>query len=383
MIMIAIFFKTYVLHLVLNIDFEPKNVKNLDRLRENQLKKLENLRERVKQLRFVPIDPAGFYIPLTFKSFDGGMFNLHFDPFEFDIVKVADSNGNMKMNFAAPGGDFRDSAELEPILSDLDADPVIKNFLSIVGMRSLKDTTEILTNRGTLMEIAEFACMFNAVMQAPADGQMLILRDGLLRTKKIKSELIVKLRNILSLKKDHVKIVGVAKTSRIVFLLQAALLCEGIFPKDQIGYVKIPLELENMAYRWSGRGLLASEKPAMLNYAFGNLYVAKLSRQRDLFVTVEIPGEINGSQIYSSTDVTEIMGYLAKDSAYSYPVIGYPQTIMRAHEFASSFGIPASILRDKIMEDLVKNTDPMLASYVRDSRILGEVVEKGSLGGRA
>ena len=68
------------LHLVLNIDFEPKNVKNLDRLRENQLKKLENLRERVKQLRFVPIDPAGFYIPLTFKSFDGGMFNLHFDP---------------------------------------------------------------------------------------------------------------------------------------------------------------------------------------------------------------------------------------------------------------------------------------------------------------
>lgn len=366
----------------MNLDFNPKNVTNLDKLRENQLNKLNNLRKEVKQLRFVPIEPAGSYMPISFKSFDGGMFNLHFDPFEFDIVKVADSNGNTKMNFAAPGGDLRDDAELRTILSGLDADPIIQNFLSIVGKNSLQETTEILTNRETLMELAEFACMFNAVMKAPDDSKMLVLRDGLLRTKKVKSELISELKRVLAQKRNHVRMVGIAKKSKIVFLLKAALICERIFPKEQIGYVKIPLRLENMAYRWSGSGRL-TDTPSKLNYAFGSLYVAKLSRQKDLLVAVEIPETGGDAPVYTNADVTEIMGYLAKDSAHSYPVLGYPQTLMRAHEFAVSLGLPASILRDRIMRDLVENTDPRLASYIRDAMILGEVVDKGTLGGRA
>ena len=366
----------------MNLDFDPKNVTNLDKLRENQLKKLNSLREEVKQLKFVPIEPAGSYMPISFKSFDGGMFNLHFDPFEFDIVKVADSNGHTKMNFAAPGGDLRDDGELGVILGDLDADPIIQNFLSIMGKNSLQETTEILTNRETLMELAEFACMFNAVVKAPDDGKTLVLRDGLLRTKKIKSELIRELKKILAQKRNHVRIVGVAKTSKIVFLLKAALICERIFPKEQIGYVKIPLSLENMAYRWSGSGRLTGA-PAKLNYAFGSLYVAKLSRRKDLLVAVEIPETDGDDRVYTNSDVTEIMGYLAKDSAHSYPVLGYPQTLMRAHEFAVSLGLPASILRDRIMRDLVENTDPRLASYIQDAMILGEAVDKGTLGGRA
>lgn len=368
----------------MNLDFDPKNVTNLDRLSKNQLKKLNNLRDEVKQLRFVPIEPAGSYMPISFKSFDGGMFNLHFDPFEFDIVKVADSHGNMKMNFAAPAGDLDDDDELEAILTDLNANPIIQNFLSLVGMNSLKEMTEILTNRETLMELAEFACIFNAVMQAPDDSKTLVLRDGLLRTKKIKSELIPKLKEVLAQKRNHVRVVGVAKKSRVVFLLKAALICERVFPRDQIGYVEIPLKLENMAYRWSGRGLLSSERATTLNYAFGSLYVAKLSRPRDLLITIEIPRVAdNGAPIYSNGDVIEILGHLAKDSTHSYPVLGYPQTIMRAHEFATSLGLPASILRDKIMKDMIENMDPGLANYVRDSMILSETVDKGTLGGRA
>ena len=366
----------------MNLDFDPKNVTNLNRLLKNQRKKFNNLKDVVNQLKFVPIEPAGSYMPVSFKSFDGGLLNLHFDPFEFDIVKVADSYGNIKMNFAAPGGDLRDDGDLEIILSDLNEDPIMQNFLSLVGKKSLQETTEILTDRKTLMEIAEFACMFNAVMQASEDGKKMVLRDGLLRTKKIKSELIAKLRMVLAQKKNHVRVVGVAKTSKIIFLLKAALISERIFPQDQIGYVEIPLHIENMAYRWSGHGRL-TDIPTPLDYAFGSLYVAKLSRRKDLLVTVEIPRGIGGNiPIYANSDVAEIMGHLASNSARSYPVLGYPQTLMRAHEFAASYGLPASILRDQIMKDLVKNTDPSLAGYVRDAIMLGEAVNKGALGGR-
>ena len=90
----------------------------------------------------------------------------------------------------------------------------------------------------------------------------------------------------------------------------------------------------------------------------------------------------NNNPIYTNEEINEIMGYLAKDSINSYPVIGYPQTIMKAHEFATSLGLPASILRDAIMERLVNNTDTELSRYVRDAIFLGESVDKGSLGGR-
>ena len=91
----------------MNLDYDSRGVANLERLQENQIRKMNALRERVRKLEFVPIEPAGSYIPMTFKSFDGGRFNLRLEPFEFEVVKVADSNGNVKMNFAAPVGGSR------------------------------------------------------------------------------------------------------------------------------------------------------------------------------------------------------------------------------------------------------------------------------------
>lgn len=238
---------------VLDIDYSPDTVQNLSGILMNQKAKIRRLREQVKRLKFVPLEPAGGYSPITFKAFDGGTFNLKFDPFEFDIVEIADSNGNRKLRFAAPRGDFVDEGELKRIISGMDNSPIIKKFLDILGEESLSDISEILTNRGTLMEIGEFACIFDKVMSSSED-RAIILKDGLLRTKKIKAELIRILVGKLEERKEHVKLIGVSKTSKIVSLLSAAMLCEKTFPRDRIGYVEIPLELENAAYRWSGHG---------------------------------------------------------------------------------------------------------------------------------
>ncbi len=369
---------------MLDLNYGPETVENLARILENQKEKFKVLRDRVKELKFVPIEPSGNYSPITFKAFDGGMFNLNFDPFELDIVEVADSNGNSKLRFAAPKGDNLSDEEFKSVLSGLNKNPIVKKFVSILGKENLSEISEILKSRGTLMEIGEFACIFDKVTSSSPEEKTIILKDGLLRTKKIKHELIRPLRQILTEKRKYVKLVGISKTSRMVSLLSAALLCEKVFPEGHVGFVEVPLKLEDMAYRWTGAGKLHQEKVEPLKYAFGSLYITKLSRSRNLFVTVEIPKDLEHDQaIYSTEEIMEIMNYVAKDSLYSYPIIGYPQTIMRAHEFAVRLGIPASILRDKIINDMINNADPTLGAYIRDGKMLRETVDKGDLGGRA
>jgi len=367
---------------MLDLNYKAEDVQNLTEIVEKQKKKFEELRSQVRKLKFVPIEPTGFYSPIAFTSFDGGMFNVNFDPFELDIVEVADSYGNSKLRFAAPRGDKFSKEELKIMIEGINKNPIIKKFLSILKRESLYDVSEIIGSRGTLMELGEWACIFDKVLSSSTEEKTIILKDGLLRTKKIKSELIRPLRDELSKRKNHVKLIGVSKTSKIVSLLAAALLCEKIFPEGNIGYVEVPLELENMAYKWSGKGKLRPEDVKPLDYAFGTLYIAKLSKHRNLFVTIEIPRDLDGEKnIYSKEEILEAISYIAKDSMYSYPILGYPQTIMRAHEFAVRLGIPVSILRDEIMKDIMGGTDSVLGEYIRDGRMTREAVDKGVLGG--
>ena len=363
--------------------YDPSRITNLSELMENQQKKMQDLRKTTKKLEFVPLDPGGSYQSVTFKAFDGGMFSLNFDPFEFDIVAVADSNGNKKLEFAAPSGDLDDRNELQKIVEPFEQNSIIRNFLNLLGKPSLLDITNVLTRRDTLMEIGEFACMFDKVRTSPTDEQTIVMRDGLLRTKKIKAELIGKLKDNLLENRDHVQMVGIAKGSQIVFLLQAALICEKVFPTDRIGYVKIPLEVERRAYKWSGHGAIRSDERKPLDYSFGDLYIAKLSQHRNLLVTIEIPNMNENEPIYSNEDIMEIISYLAKDARVSYPNIGYPQTLMKAHEYAVQQGFPTSITRDKIIEMLRQNSDPVLDIYIRDHEMLADNIDKGWLGGRA
>jgi hypothetical protein len=199
---------------VLDLNYGPETVQNLIELLEKQKEKFKELREDVKRLKFIPIEPSGTYSPIAFKSFDGGMFNLNFDPFEFDIVEVADSNGNSKLRFAAPKADLIDDDEIESVLAPLDKHPIIRKFLSMLGRQSLSQISEIIKSRGTLMEIGEYACIFDKISSASQEDKTIILKDGLLRTKKIKAELIAPLKQLLQQKKECVKLIGVSKTSQ-------------------------------------------------------------------------------------------------------------------------------------------------------------------------
>ncbi len=364
-------------------DTNIENVGNLERSLKSQISKLEKLRAEVRELKFVPVDPMGSYTSLTYKAIDGGKMKISFEPLEIDLIEVADSYGNLKMKFVLPKeSDENEEGEDNLTVEGnfLDEDPIVRKFLGILGKKSVQEISEILNQSDTYMELSEWACIFEKVANSNEDP-VILMRDGLLRTKKIKAELIPNLWEILKEKKRLVKLVGVSKTSKVMTLLSTAISMEHIFPGNSIGYVKIPKHLELRAYRWSGQGKI-SEKKNNIFYAFGDLYIAKLSRNSNLLVTVEIPRDWkNEQEIYSEREIAELMAHLAKDSGYSYPVLGYPQTIMRAHEAAARVGFPASIVRDKIMDKLREMLDEDGRDFMRDASVLTEFVNKGVLGG--
>ena len=356
-----------------NID----NIYNLESVIKQQVNKLNDLREKVSKLEFVPVDPAGTYQSVTYKAIDGGKMKISFNPLEMDLIEVTDSNGNLKMRFAVP----KISEESNLDKSDgLDNDAIIKKFLQIFGKTHLSEISEIFNQSDSYMELSEWACLFEKIMDQKEDP-LLVMRDGLLRTKKIKAELIPSLLDVLKQKSNLVKLVGVAKTSKVIDLLSTAISIENLFPKGTIGFIKIPKDLEIEAYTWTGKGRKSDSNNRII-FAFGDLYIAKLSRDSNLLVTVEIPRDLdNNEDIYSEDDIIKIMGHLAKDSESSYPVLGYPQTIMRAHEAAARVGFPATILRDKIMDKLKESMDDSARDFMTNAVVLNEFVDKGVLGG--
>lgn len=351
------------------ISFNPKDLINLESTLENQLEKLEKLRTQVRSLRFIPVEGAGYYSPIAFKSFDGGLFKINYAPLEIDIIEVADSNGRTKMKFVVPIGDDLVATDFESI----EAIPIMRKFLDLLNVNSLSEASEILKDPGTLMELAEFACIFDRIT-SDFEEDLLIMKDGYLRTKKIKAELLNKLKRIIKERKKSIKLVGVTKSSKIVSMLSTALFIERKIPLNQTGYIKVPLKIELQAYKWSGKGKI-TEHTKRLDYAFGSLYICKLSKRSNMLLTVEIPEE------YSTEEVTEIISYLIKDSKYSYPILGYPQTIMRAHEAAVRIGIPASITKDLILEQVKELADPTINAFLRDGWLMRDLVNKGVLGG--
>jgi len=358
-------------------ELDISRVENLKETIENQRVKVEKIRKKARELKFTSVDPVGYYSSVTYKAIDGGVMKINFDPFEVDYVVIADSHENILQKFVMPKG-WRLSPDDFTFLNN---DEKVKGLLNLVGIKDVKEISEVLNDPKTAMEIAEYSWIFHRIVSQPKGEKIIIMRDGLLRTKKIKEEHISTLKGVLKKNIDS-KLVGVSKTSHLLTLISSALYLEGVFPNNQVGYVEIPLELELMAYTWTGRGRITRpDKP--LSYAFGKLYVAKLSRKSNLLVTVEIPYDLKEKKpIYSEQEIRELFGHLVKDSKFSYPINGYPQTIMRAHEKAVQLGFTSSIVRDRILDEFVDvEGDSKIKEYIRDHEMTREMVDKGVLGG--
>ena len=359
------------------VNFDLNQISNIDYIIDEQLKRFADLRRLIKDLKFIPVDPIGTYSSVSYKSIDGGKMGIWFDPFELDYVLIADSIGNELMSYLVPKSESLNPQDFQ-FLNDFDS---IKHLLKLLNIKYLQEASNILNNSNVAMELSEYACIFERLTR-DKNEPIIVMKDGLLRTIALKPEYIKTLKNLLRTY-SKAKLIGVAKGSRLLNLISSALLIEKKIPYGYTGFIEIPWQIEKIAYKWKGRGIKEDKKSTHLFHAFGRLYIAKLSRTSNLLVTLEIPYDFdNTSPIYSKREIYEIIGHLIKDSGGSYPILGYPQTIMRAHEKAVRFGFTASIWQDKIINYILnKLGDKKIKNLIIENNYLRDYVNKGILGG--
>ena len=351
------------------INFDMSQIHNLEKILDEQVFKFHQIRSLVRDLEFKAVDPIGTYSSVTYKSIDGGKMGISFYPFELDYIVIADSFGNDLIRFLVPKGEDLDANDFK-YLDDIKE---IKKFTSLLGVDSILYVSDFLKNSNIAMEIAEYASIFYKLTQNKNEP-VLVMKDGLLRTKALKKECISSLLRVLQ-DYNRRKLIGVAKSSKVLNLISSALFIENKIPKDKTGYIEIPWEIEREAYKQIRAGRLYQ--------AFGKMYIAKLSKMSNLLVTIEIPyNHLDGIPIYTKKEINEMFGHLIKDSMGSYPILGYPQTIMRAHEKAVRTGFTASIWRDKIIGSVLKKIGkPELNRLIIEGNVLRDYVKKGLLGG--
>lgn len=344
-------------------------IQNLQKILKTQFARFNQLRELAKNLQFHPVESSGIYSPISFAAFDGGMMGLEYYPFELEFIEIANSFEQSAAKFLLP----KQTEIAEEDLSYIDDISEIREFKSHLGVDSIDKLFNFPPDTSAIMNLAELACIINMVVENK-NQPYLIMKDGFLRTKYLKTPYKMKIIEILK-KNSQQKVIGVAKRSKIVNLFSTALNSEQIIPTNQVGFIEIPQNLEFLAYKWSQN---------TKEYPMGKIYIAKLSKNSPLLVSVEIPYDFSQNRpIYSIEEIYHIFGCLVKDSQFSFPNIGYPQTIMRAHEQAVRTGFTASIWRDFIKEELLKvaEDDSSMVELMREAWYMGSKIQKEFLGG--
>jgi hypothetical protein len=161
-------------------------------------------------------------------------------------------------------------------------------------------------------------------------------------------------------------LVGVAKRSAVIHYLAVGLGVSAAFAGSQPAYLPIAEELEREAapaqYRWVGQR------------SMGQLYLARLDRGDGVPL---MPVDVAAWQV---EDVGQVMTLLHQSSRASFPLRGYPQELIAAHQQARLSYLETEMLESLLMEQ-VQARNPIVADRVRQLRLLGRrLVEEMSDG---
>lgn len=358
---------------------------------EVEARQIEELRREVRKLtvRKLGYRPCKTIAPL---ATDGGENRLTFEPLNLEIIRVVDSEGQeLVQEIIAISEDdsvFREITNRSQIMQHfLTALGVGFEDLSyLLGHKKSQDIQKVTDNRGRVRafrDIIEWAVLLEiASKDWPVD--VLLLRDGLLRTKSLKRETFPKLdqafQEVFNKQqgsgKRKVFLLGVAKTSAVLSKLGLAMILEGIFDRDYSCYAEVPKDLEAKCYNFDKTWLeTASEEISMSNQryqSFGRLHLVKLGASPDSpILPVDIPVwlPLNRKQ--------EVLEYLVNDALDTFPVIGYPSALQRAHENAVLTGLEMTVLGDLMTEALQEQVDEPLRERIIRQVHLGRGLIKG------
>jgi hypothetical protein len=352
---------------------------NYDALREKievavskELPQVEELRKEARRLSVIRLRerPCRSIAPV---ATDGGENRLSFEPLNLEIIRVVDSEGQeLVQEIIALSEDdsvfaelSAQSAVMQNMLRKMGKD--FEDLSYLLGHKGRKNTERTPDNRGRVRafrDILEWAVLLElASKEWPVD--VLLLRDGLLRTKTIKRQTFPSLdqcfRDAFNEQErkgsKRVYLVGVAKTSAVLSKLSLALLLEQTFRREYSCYAEVPHDLEARCYNYdrtwldTGAEEIDSDR-GQLYQSFGRLHLVKLSNLPDgPIFPVDIPYWL------PQTKRQEILEYLVHDASDNFPIVGYPSALQRAHEHAVMTGLEMTVLGDLMTQAIASGMD--------------------------
>ncbi|MCL0079417.1 hypothetical protein M1O18_00690 [Dehalococcoidia bacterium] len=319
---------------------------------------LDRLREKVRQLQVIELGYRQCYAVAPVAT-DGGENNLSLEPMNVEIVRVVDSDGQVHFQSFLPlTGDPEKIGERlfqnEPILARLIQRLGLSDWRELSylyftsqdkadpdALLAVSDARRFIK---TLRDILEWAVLAELAFQS-GRPVFLLLRDGLLRTKFIKKQIFPNLAKVFKQAYDSRKamILGVAKRSKALNYLSLALTLEGIFDRRAPCFAEVSDELEREAYTWAHTW--------MEGQCFGRLHLVKLVEGHNaLVLPVDVPEWLIPRR-------KEAFEYLAETAKSSFPVLGYPYPLVKAHENANLSGLEIGITGDLMTRALMDWVD--------------------------
>lgn len=293
---------------------------------------------------------------------DGGDNAVTFGPLNLEIIRVVDSLGRERVHeviaMSEDDSAFRALAETLPILIHLmeRLDVEFDDLCYPLGSRRAASSGRGSEPRARLRafrDLLEWAVLLKIAYE-PSPFDVLLLRDGLLRTKTIRREVFPKLAAAFRRACEEpagtgrVYLLGVAKTSAVLSKLGVAMSLQGTFERSFPCWVEVPEELEARCYsndwKWMDAKAAAAGEHTE---CFGRMHLVKLAASADAPVLpVDVPYWMDRGE------AVETLGRLAHDAEGSFPVVGYPAALQAAHEQAKLTGMEMSVSGDLMVDAL-------------------------------
>ena len=339
---------------------------------DKEFPKLQNLRSLSKQLSITELGDRPCY-SIAPVATDGGQNNLTFEPLNLEIIRVVDSEGNERLQKIIPI--TTDPEFYRNLFEEIE---VLKRFLSRLDIEYEDLSYFLPTTNGTgernnfrslirhLRDILEWAVLLDMAWD-PQKTPILLLRDGLLRIISMKDQTIKALEGSFqeAYEDKGTLLVGVAKKAKILDYYSLALSLENKSNRPYPWYCELQKDLEKEAYRhasaWVGRR------------SFGDLYFAKLTEARNgVILPIEIP-------VWLKDRDKEILEYLVSSSKSSFPIIGYPYPLIKAHENAALTGIEMEYLASLLKSEILKRYSEPEKERILSSIWFKKALTKGGL----
>ena len=313
---------------------------------DTEFPKLQSLRTLTRKLDILPLGYRNCY-SLAPVATDGGENNLTFEPLNLEIIRVVDSEGRERIQKIIPVTTdpeyyqqlFEEIPVLNRFLSRLEVEyPDVSYFLPVRSVRSEKANFRTIVRH--FRDILEWAVLLDMAWDSYKQPPLL-LRDGLLRSMSMKEATVESLAGSFNdaYENNGSLVVGVAKRAKVLNYYSMSLNLENAFNRQYPCYCELRKEMEEEAYHrasaWIG------------HRSFGDLFFVKLTENKEgVILPIEIPRWLRDRK-------KEVLEYVAWTSRESFPTIGYPYPLVKAHENARLTGIEmeylASLLKNEIL----------------------------------